>query len=99
MQTNPNLKNYSAVLAQKHGAVGSEKREKFNNDARNYFIGQIIYDARKEEHLTQEQLAKLIGANKSYISRIENGLIDPTISSIIKIVEALNLRIDIVRPM
>ncbi|MGE4586297.1 MAG: helix-turn-helix domain-containing protein [Mangrovibacterium sp.] len=32
---------------------------------------------RKGEKVTQEELAKRIGSSKSYISRIEKGVIDP----------------------
>ena len=61
------------------------------------YMGQVICEARKEEKITQAELGKRIGANKSYISRIENGLIDPSISTIYSIITALGLRIEIVR--
>ena len=97
MQANPNLTSYSAVLAQKHGAVGTPEREEFNNRARTYYMGLLLQEARKEEHITQTELAKRTGTSKSYISRIENGLIDPTISSFMRIVDALGLRFELTR--
>ena len=97
MQANPNLSSYSAVLAQKHGAVGTPEREDFDNRARTYYMGLLLQEARKEEHLTQVELARRTGTSKSYISRIENGLIDPTISSFMKIVDALGLRFELTR--
>lgn len=99
MQTNSDLINYSAVLAQKYGEIGSAKREEFNSEARNFYMGQTLCEARREEHITQSELAQRIGANKSYISRIENGLIDPSISTVLKIIDALGLRMEIVRPI
>ena len=99
MQKNPNLRNYSAVLAEKYGEIGTPKRDEFNRQAHAFYMGQVLKDARKEEHMTQMELGRLIGANKSYISRIENGLIDPTISTVLKIINALGLRFDIVRPL
>ena len=48
---------------------------------------------------TQEELAKRIGASKSYISRIEKGLIEPGVSTFYRIIEALGLRIEIVKPV
>ncbi|MBR1809411.1 MAG: helix-turn-helix transcriptional regulator [Paludibacteraceae bacterium] len=99
MLQNPNLTDYSAVLAEKYGEVGTPEREENNNLARSYYMGIVLQDARKEEHLTQAELAKRIGANKSYISRIENGLIDPTVSSFLKIVHALGLRVELTRPL
>ena len=95
MQTNPNLTNYSAVLAKKHGAVGTPEREEFDNRARAFYMGMLLQEARKEERITQVELAKRTGTSKSYISRVENGLIDPTISSFMKIVDALGLRFEL----
>ena len=97
MQANPNLTSYSAVLAKKHGAVGTPEREEFDNRARTYYMGLLLQEARKEEHITQVELARRTGTSKSYISRIENGLIDPTFSSFMKIVNALNLRFELTR--
>ncbi len=97
MQANPNLTSYSAVLAQKHGAVGTPEREEFDNRARTYYMGLLLQEARKEEHITQAELARRTGTSKSYISRIENGLIDPTISSFMRIVNALGLRFELTR--
>ena len=97
MQANPNLTNYSVVLAQKHGAVGTPEREEFDNRARTFYMGMLLQEARKEERITQVELAKRTGTSKSYISRVENGLIDPTISSFMKIVDALGLRFELSR--
>lgn len=47
----------------------------------------MIKEARKEAHLTQEQLAEKTGTKKSYISRLENGKIDIQISTLFKIFE------------
>ena len=100
MHTNDyQLRSFDAVLDAKYGKIGTPEREAFNNEARNYFMGQTLLDARREEHITQAELAKRIGSNKSYISRIENGLIDPSISTVLKIVDALGLRLEIVRPL
>ncbi|MBR4263380.1 MAG: helix-turn-helix transcriptional regulator [Paludibacteraceae bacterium] len=97
MQANPNLTSYSAVLARKHGAVGTPEREEFDNRARTYYMGLLLQEARKEEHITQAELAKRTGTSKSYISRIENGLIDPTVSSFMRIIDALGLRFELTR--
>ncbi len=99
MQANPNLTSYSAVLAKKHGELGTPEREQFNNQARAYYMGLILQEARKEEHVTQAELARRIGANKSYISRIENGLIDPSVSTVLRIIDALGLRFELSRTL
>ena len=99
MQANPNLTSYSAVLEQKYGAVGTPQREEFTNRARTYYVGLMLQEARKEEHITQVELARRTGTSKSYISRIENGLIDPTISSFMRILDALGLRFELTRTL
>lgn len=97
MQANPNLTSYSAVLAKKHGEVGTPQREEFDNRARAYYMGMVLQEARKEERITQSELARRTGTSKSYISRVENGLIDPTISSFMRIVDALGMRFELTR--
>ena len=100
MNTKENMiQSYDAVLDQRYGAVGTPERDAFRKEAYAYYMGQIIREARKEEKITQSELARRIGANKSYISRIENGFIDPTISTIYSIITALGLRIEIVKPV
>ena len=47
----------------------------------------MIREARKEAHMTQEELALKTGTKKSYISRLENGKIDIQISTLFKIFE------------
>ena len=73
--------------------------ETFRKEAYAFYMGQVIREARREEKITQMELGKRIGANKSYISRIENGLIDLTISTLYSIINALGLRIEIVKPL
>ena len=62
---------------------------------RHFFTGKLIEDARKKAHLTQDELAKRAGSNKSYISRIENGMTEPKVSTFYRIVGALGLSVDL----
>ena len=71
METNNHqIVDYSAVLEAQYGALGTPERAKFDEEAYAFYTSQILLDARKNARLTQEELAKRIGANKSYISRI-----------------------------
>ena len=90
-----NLPTVNQDLDLKYGMVGTKSRELFTNQAHAYYTGQIIEDARKKAHLTQEELAKRVGANKSYISRIENGKTEPKISTFYRIAAALGLSVDL----
>lgn len=87
------------VLDSLYGAVGTPEREEFRREAYAYCVGNIIREARKQENITQDALAKKVGTNKSYISKIEKGLIEPGIGMFYRIIEALGLRVEIVKPI
>lgn len=50
-----------------------------------------IRRARKAAHITQEQLAKLLGINRATLSRYETGDIDLTLSQLVRIAEELEI--------
>lgn len=99
MQVNPNVGSMDAVLDSLYGKVGTPEREEFRREAYAYCMGQIICEARKKEKMTQTELADRIGTNKSYISKIEKGVVEPGISTFCRIIEALGLKIEIVKPI
>ena len=47
--------------------------------------------------MTQAEVAEKIGAHKSYISRIENGLIIPTATSFFRIIAAMGMQVQITK--
>jgi DNA-binding XRE family transcriptional regulator len=96
---NNNLMDVDAWMDEKYGAVGTPEREQFRREAHAYCVGQIIHDARKEEKMTQGELARQIGTNKAYISKVEKGLIEPGVGTFYRIIDVLGLRVDIVRPV
>lgn len=96
---NEQIVDVDTIMNEKFGQVGSEEREMFRRDACAYCMGQVIYEARKNEKITQAELALRIGSSKSYISRIEKGLIEPSVGTFYRIIGALGLRIEIVKPM
>lgn len=57
-------------------------------------ISQII-EARKEQNLTQAELAKRVGTQKSNISRLESGNYNPSLDFLIKVVHCLGKELDI----
>ena len=99
MKANPNINSMDDVLDNLYGAVGTPERENFRKEAYAYCVGQLIHDTRKQEKMTQETLAKKVGADKSYISMIEKGVIEPGASMFYRIIEALGMRIEIVKPI
>ena len=87
--------DYSTVLEKKFGKPGTEERAKFDEEAYAFYTSQILLDARKNARLTQEELAKRIGTNKSYISRIEKGITIPSVATFYRIVNALGLTVEL----
>lgn len=48
-----------------------------------------LRNARRRERLSQGQLASRTGLPQSHISRIENGAVDPRLSSVVKVAQAV----------
>jgi HTH-type transcriptional regulator/antitoxin HipB len=87
MKTIKDSKTFDELLDIKYGELGSKVRDNFEIRAKSFVVGEMIKEARKEAHLTQDDLAKRTGTKKSYISRVENGKIDIQISTLFKIFE------------
>ena len=56
-------------------------------------IELFIKKIRKEKNLTQEELSQKSGISESYISELENNLKMPTILTLCKLAEALEVEI------
>jgi transcriptional regulator with XRE-family HTH domain len=82
-----------------YGKVGTPERNEFRREAYAYCMGQIINDARKSEKITQAELAQRIGTDKAYISKVEKGIIEPGVGTFYRIIDALGLRVEIVKPV
>ncbi len=96
MSTKIKINSYSKILEKQYGKVGSEERAKFEAEALDFYAAQIILQNRKEAKITQKELAERSGINKSYISKIENGLIQPTFVTFLKILNAMGRGIEVV---
>ena len=57
-------------------------------------FGKAIKKARKERHMTQQQLADATHVSQRYLAKIENGKTHPSIDIVCIIVKALNLSMD-----
>ena len=82
-----NVTDFEDLLNDKYGKKGTPKRDKYNADSLAFRLGVMLKEARKEAHITQEQLAERTGTKKSYISRIERGQSDIQISTYYKLIE------------
>ena len=86
MRQKDDLYDVSAELAAEFGEPGSEEREQALMHAWEEYNACVLLEARKKAHMTQEEVARKIGATKGYISRVERGLTVPTVATLYKIV-------------
>lgn len=85
-KSNNNLISWDDHLDKKYGKAGTPTREKYEQGFEAFKIGVLIQEARKRQHLTQEQLAEKVGTTKNYISRIENNASDIRLSTLMRII-------------
>jgi DNA-binding XRE family transcriptional regulator len=90
------MKTYSlSEMEDKHiGKKGTKERDEYEYELRMDLLGQMIRTTRKEKNLTQEKLGKLIGVNKSQISKLENNAKGATMETIIRVFKALKAEIN-----
>ena len=98
MNTNK-IRSISEEMDSLYGKVGTPEREAFQREAYAWYMGQILHDARKSEKITQQELAVRIGSNKSYISKIENGSIEPGVGTFYRIASALGRSVELIPAM
>lgn len=80
------LVSWNDHLDKKYGKEGTAGRNKYEEEFEAFKIGVLIQEARKKQHLTQEELALKVGTTKNYISRIENDASDIRLSTLIRII-------------
>lgn len=85
-KANKKLISFTDHLDQQYGKRGTEEREKFEEEFESFKLGVMLQELRKEQGLTQEQLAERCGTTKTYISRIENDASDIRLSTLMRII-------------
>ena len=83
---NINLTSWDDHLDNKYGKVGTPVREKYEEEFEAFKIGVLLQEARKKQHMTQQELAEKVGTTKNYISRIENNASDIRLSTLMRII-------------
>ncbi|MBR4390083.1 MAG: helix-turn-helix transcriptional regulator [Prevotella sp.] len=100
MQTNNHkIVDYDLVLDAKFGKEGTAERALAEETAYSFYSGQILQDARKEAKVTQAELARRTNTSKSYISKVENGVVTPSVGVFYRLINALGLRVEVVKPL
>ena len=86
-KTNKNLTSLTEHIEKQYGKRGTKKREEYEEGYEAFKLGVMLQELRKEQGMTQEELAKKSGTNKSYISRIENDASDIRLSTLMRIIQ------------
>ncbi|NND77541.1 MAG: helix-turn-helix transcriptional regulator [Flavobacteriales bacterium] len=82
-------------LKERHlGNIGTPKRDQYEQELRVEILAGQIKELRKERNLTQEELGKLIGVQRAQISKLENGMSNVTIGTVLKVFNALKAQIN-----
>ena len=80
-----NTKSFRDHLNDQYGEVGTKTRDAYEAGYEAFKLGVMLLELRKDQGLTQQELATKCGTSKSYISRIENNTSDIRLSTIIRI--------------
>lgn len=86
------LSTVNDMLDEKYGELGTDSRERFNEESLAWFYGNMLRERRKELKLTQRQLAEKLGREQSYIARVESGKADIQMSSFFRIATVLGIQ-------
>ena len=86
------MSNYTTY---RDAALASDSELKAEYDALQpeYDIIQAMIDARKEQNITQKELALRTGITQADISRIENGSRNPSLNMLKKLAKGLGMRL------
>jgi DNA-binding XRE family transcriptional regulator len=87
------------LLDERFGKIGTPERAEAEEKAFAFYSGAVIEEARKKAKLTKAELARRIGADRSYITKIENGQIEPKVSTFYRIAAALGFSVGLTPKM
>ncbi|HTF03279.1 MAG TPA: helix-turn-helix domain-containing protein [Bacteroidia bacterium] len=94
-QKRTKIYTHAQIVDKLIGKRGTPEREKYEIDIRTWQIGDSIRDLRKKRKLTQEQLGKLAGVQKTQISELENSPGNINMETIFRVFSALKVDVKI----
>ena len=83
---NNNLTTFESHLEAHYGKRGTTMRDEYEEGFETFKLVVILQELRKEQGLTQEQVAQKCRTSKSNIFRIENNTSDIRLSILMKII-------------
>jgi len=86
-------KKYEKYSAERRARLSPDGTEAIEVFSHAFAMGSALIEARQERSLTQRALADLSGVQQADISRMERGILAPTTSTLMRLVEALDGRL------
>ncbi|MEM7515183.1 MAG: helix-turn-helix transcriptional regulator [Bacteroidota bacterium] len=77
------------------GQEGSQERESYEFELKMDLIGEMIKKTRLARNMTQTELGELVGVQKAQISKLEGSAQNVTLSTIIKVFQALRANVSL----
>lgn len=74
---------------------GTKKRKAFEVEFKAWCLGETIKNRRQQLSFSQQRLAEETGVSRADISEIENGSVDAKYSDVLKLLQALDMRLSI----
>ena len=90
-----NLTPLSELVDEVFGKEGTPKRntmeKRLKEEINAYYVGEAIRKARTAQNLTQDELGKLIGVQRSQIYKLESGKSVITLPTMSRVFQALGI--------
>lgn len=90
-----NLTPLSTVVDEVWGKTGTPKRDamegQLKEEVNSYYLGEAIRKARLAQKLTQDELGRRVGVERSQICRLESGRTNITIPVMSRVFQALGI--------
>lgn len=83
------FRNFNPTMDVVLGVEGSQEREANRQLAMQEYISDSLLQARIKSGMSQQQLADRIGTSKAYISKIENGRVNPSAAVYLSLMAAV----------
>ena len=88
-----------ALIDERFGKEGTPERAEAEERAYTFYTGAIIEEARKRAKISKAELARRLGTDRAYITRIESGQIEPKVSTFYRIAAALGCSVGLITPI
>lgn len=86
-------KTFAEYAREREATMSPEARELSRAFDAAAMFGSVLYKARRVRNLRQADLAESSGVTQADISRIERGMIVPKVTTLLKLVEALDAQL------